>query len=589
MFIFCYTIYSIRYNLNQYIKLSKIFLLNIILFNFSLLSSIITIERRNIQKELREIQEIKEANDLDYEIDRLLELDLLLPENINNHLDCKIKHSLDIYFEILSKKLISMEYAHGKLFLYDTKKIFTEIKEMTSFSIYNHAICNEKKELIGFWITSCRYGGWPILHTLISEETRENIIIFADGYTINTNNLKEIINKTPYLLVNRREEMKKFQDAMDILILEESITNFNRIFSFFYTSDGICLLLLKRDNENTKIAREKDLTIGIFHPSILPLILYHHHGLSNNPNINEMFSETDCSSQLSNNSNNPIKRINIINQVEWSLQKKELFIGKRQEWLLRQGVDLTIENQSDPILKEAFHAIDSRIKKQLHLDLQQVFGKRKYEKELYYQNYLKEVQNIVEAIEKMSDLFIDTSRILCNGKSKSMTFAITDCVDGKKYLSYLKIASKKDLFILNDHSRDPCGFIFSTQYKIDLRILRKKISKNHSLLIIEEDSIVEIKKAIVKKVIEHLDTLIYYEIKNCSLCLKSNGILLRVKENIIPNLDGQVGLFDIKTFEETFTIPMSAMEIIDINYNDNPVLEKKKEEAKKEEEKWISI
>ena len=381
--------------MNQYIKLSKKFLLSIILLNLFLLSSIMAIERRDPQKELSESDETKEDKDFAKKhINSKYELDLFPPENINNDLDfqidspdqllnedldCQIKEGLDIYFEGLSKTPVITKSSHGKLFLYDMKKIFTDIKEMTNFSIQKKYLCNEKKESINFWITDYANRGRTILCTLLCEQSnhldprywiqstfncKEKAKYWIKAscvYEININELKSMVNDIDSWM-EVPNETKTFKNV--IKTLDECITNGTSTFTFSYKRNGILLSLSRKG----KLDRE----ISLFHPKIIQAQLNCSRKDSlqslNDPNIskiNDIFSETNYSSHI-------IKFI-IINNEEWSLQKDQLFLGKRQEWLLKQGVDLRIESQSDPILKEAFQAIDSVIKEKLRSGLRFFF------------------------------------------------------------------------------------------------------------------------------------------------------------------------------------------------------------------------
>ena len=149
------------------------------------------------------------------------------------------------------------------------------------------------------------------------------------------------------------------------------------------------------------------------------------------------------------------------------------------------------------------------------------------------------MQNIVKAIGKISDLFIDDCNVLCDVQGKSLNFPITHGDNGEKYLSYCLLSPQKN---------DLCKFNFTIKYKIDFEKLKTKINENHSLLIIEGDPIVEI-----KQVIEKLDSLIKDKIKNCFLCLEHNGILLKIQDENkinIPNINNKVGIFKSHTFKE---------------------------------------
>ena len=197
----------------------------------------------------------------------------------------------------------------------------------------------------------------------------------------------------------------------------------------------------------------------------------------------------------------------------------------------------------------------------------------------------------------MSDLFIDRAGVVCNVQARSMNFGITDYIHGKKHLNYFRF----------DCSNNPSkGFFVTPTHMIDLQQLKTKINEDHSLLIIKESPVVEVKETEVKKVIEQLETLMFRKFIYCELLFESNGIwLIDEKNNHI--IKSKVGLFDIKHLEEilNYPIPMSPMEIIHIDHNENVILEeleekeedvkKEKEEEKKEEdtnleeENWISI
>ena len=607
--------------MNQYIKLSKKFLLSIILLNLFFLSSIVAIERRDPQKELSESEDTKEEKDFEKEhINSQYELDLFPPENINNDLDSQrdntdsplnsqgeldfllnkdldsqIKDSLDIYFEGLSKTPVIRQSSHGKLFLYDMKKIFTEIKEMTNLSIYKQQLCNEKRESINFWVTDYANRGRTILCTLWCEQSNhldprywiqstfnckkkaKYWIKASCAYKTDIKELKRSINRRG-LLVQIPGEKKTSQDVINIL--DECITKGTSTFTFSYKKNGILLSLSIRGKPEREIA--------LFHTEILEAQLNCSRKNSlqplNNPNINGIFSETDYSSQLSHHINNKIKFF-LINRKEWNAQSKESFLDKRQEWLLKQGVDLRIESQSDSMLKESFQAIDSIIKEQLYWSFAQGFNQKRFGKSFYYQNFLYDLKDIVEVIGKMSDLFIDGSLALCNAKAKSMHFPVQHPNDGKEYLSSFRMS-------LINNNNCPYEFTFESVHILNISQLKKNININPDFLITTGDPITE-----RKTVMDILDGLIYYSFNHCSLCVKPNGIFLRilildrtldkVKHTIrkkidslnkmidfekfmnnLNTLNNQVGIFSSQAFQEVFTVPWSPMEIVNINNND---------------------
>ena len=509
-YIIYYRIYLLI--MNKYMKFSQTVLLNIMLLNFYLLSSLMGIEKNNKLEESIFREETNRSQDH------------VSQEKEDRNLE--INNQLDQYWENFPQDKILI---YKEKFLSDLKKIIHEIKKNKNLSWHNNILCDETNNPINAWVINPDSSTKRLVFFSCerSNEIMGNYkIITKKAYTIDLKILKIIIKNNPNLLVNEKKSDETFKES--IKVLDKFINNSDRLDGynkarFDLTHEGIHLFI--------KDKQKKWETIGVLRSETLfnkyetsPLFIFITKKtytinlkilkiiIKKNPNLlvnekksNETLKESiQVLDKLINNSN----RVNGYNEVRFDLTHEgiHLFIkDKQKKWetigllksetLFNQYKEshlFNIINNDELEIKKYFNELDIEIKEKLD-----AYWEKQIQKWGKFQLDISTA--VYEELKKMPELRV-IEKSLCDNKNRLILFYNTDV----KHLNEEKKTEESQNQLneqngkVNGKPQEPKPILYylcvmegSKIYgyhhdiQINLKQLIKVLEKNPSLLLVD--------------------------------------------------------------------------------------------------------